>query len=75
MSNADLMDTAEVAEYLRGRVKVATLRWWRYEGKGRGPKSFTLGGGDGRRGRVCYRKVDVDEWLEAQYNAGDQASA
>lgn len=57
-----LMTTADVEAYTNGIAKAATLRWWRHEGKGRGPKSFVLGGR-----KVVYRKSDVDAWLDAQY--------
>lgn len=57
-----LFNTNDVVEYLNGIVTASTLHWWRHEGKGRGPKSFNLGGK-----RVVYRKSDVDAWLEAQY--------
>lgn len=57
-----LMSTQDVVAYTGGIVTASTLRWWRHEGKGRGPKSFRLGGK-----KVAYRKSDVDAWLEASY--------
>lgn len=56
------MTTADVVEYTNGIITAPTLRWWRHEGKGQGPKSFKLGGR-----RVAYKKSDVDAWLEACY--------
>lgn len=37
----------------------ATLRWWRHVNEG--PPSFKLGK------RICYRKSDVDRWIQEQY--------
>jgi predicted DNA-binding transcriptional regulator AlpA len=48
------------------RVPVATLRYWRHIGKG-GPKSFKIGN------RVAYKLEDVEQWIEAQYAADNQA--
>jgi len=42
-------------------IPVRTLRW--YRSVGRGPVSFKLGR------RVRYRKSDVDDWVNAQYDA------
>jgi predicted DNA-binding transcriptional regulator AlpA len=58
-----LLYQEEVAELLRRPI--TTLRYWRVTGDG--PKSFKLGG------RVVYKLEDVDQWIEAQYNA-DTAS-
>ena len=60
----DLLTVAEVAEITR--LPEATLRWFRHVGKG--PKSAKLGR------RVLYRRSDVTDWVDAQFNA-DQASA
>lgn len=57
-----LMTTADVENYTNGIAKQATLRWWRHEGRGNGPKSFKLGAR-----KVVYKKSDVDAWLMAQY--------
>ena len=51
--------TEAVAEYIGGNPN--TLRYWRHNGEG--PVSFKVGR------RVLYRKVDVDAWLQAQYEA------
>lgn len=56
-----LLTTTEAAEALH--TPVATLRYWRHIGAG--PKSFKLG-----PRRVMYRRDDVEQWLEEQYNAG-----
>lgn len=64
----DLMTVNDVEEYLGGKVSAATLRWWKHENKGRGPKSFKLGR------RLVYKKADVDEWIDAQYNAANQTA-
>lgn len=58
----DLMTLAETAERLR--TPAATLRYWRHTGTG--PKSFRIGG------RVVYKAVDVEAYLDAQYAAADQ---
>lgn len=62
------MSRRDIEEYTGGMVKAATLAWWDYEGKGRGPKSFKLGAK-----RVAYRQADVDAWLDAAYNNADDA--
>lgn len=56
----DLLTTSETAELLH--VPVATLRWWRHVGTG--PKSFKLGAR-----KVMYRRADVLDWLETQYES------
>lgn len=66
---ANLMSPMDVEAYTNGTVKAATLRWWRYENKGRGPRSFKLGR------RLVYRKCDVEAWLDAQYNASPEGKA
>lgn len=52
-----LATTDEVADHIR--KPPATLKQWRYLGKG--PKYLKLAGGD-----VRYRWEDVEEWLDAQ---------
>lgn len=47
----------EAAEFLR--TPVATLRYWR--SMGTGPKSARIGG------RVMYRQVDLEAWLNEQF--------
>lgn len=56
----DFMRIEEVAEMTR--VSAATLRFWRAEGKGQGPKSGKFGR------RVVYRRGDVQEWINEQFN-------
>lgn len=60
--STDLMTTMQVHE--ETGIPLATLRWWRHEGK-TGPKSFKLG-----RRMVRYRRSDVEQWLEEQYADG-----
>ncbi|MGV0807052.1 helix-turn-helix transcriptional regulator [Mycolicibacterium setense] len=60
---SQLLTTNETAEFLH--VPVATLRWWRH--RGTGPKAFRLG-----VRKVMYRRSDVEQWLERQYNAAEQ---
>ena len=50
------LSTAELSAYIG--TPVATLRWWRHEG--RGPVSYRLGR------RVLYSRADVDAWVAAQ---------
>lgn len=38
----------------------ATCRWWRHSNQG--PPSYT----SGRRGRVYYKRSEVEAWLDAQ---------
>lgn len=59
----DLLDMEETSD--RTRTPVATLRFWRHQG--RGPKSFKIGR------RVMYRASDVDAWLQAQYDGSSAA--
>jgi excisionase family DNA binding protein len=60
MEPDQLLTTAEAAEILN--TPVATLRWWRHQGKG--PKAFRLG-----PRKVMYKKSDLHRWLDAQYAA------
>lgn len=55
----ELLKTAEVAEMCR--VSEATCRWWRHVRQG--PPSFKV------QGAVRYRRSDVEQWLDAQYEA------
>lgn len=59
------VNTAYVSDWTG--IPVATLRWWRH--KGIGPKSFKLG-----PRKVMYRKQDVADWMEAQYQATDRSA-
>lgn len=63
-----LVSGKDIEEMTGGIIKESTLRWWRHEGKGVGPRSFVLG-----KRKVVYKRTDVIAWLEAQYNA-EQAS-
>lgn len=54
---AVLMTMAEVSGATG--IPVATLRWYRHQGKG--PKSALLGG------RVMYRQQDVVKWIDEQF--------
>lgn len=51
----------------RTKIPVATLRDWR--ARGRGPRSFRLGG------KIMYKASDVMRWIDEQYAAsgGDAA--
>lgn len=55
--DADVMTLDEVAAYIRTPKK--TLYTWRSAGKG--PRAMKYGGA------LRYRRADVDEWLNAQY--------
>jgi excisionase family DNA binding protein len=55
-----LMTVEEVAEWLR--CKPDTIYKWRYIGAG--PKGFRV------RGRVLFRRSDVEEWIELQADGG-----
>ena len=59
-----VVDTHELSTQIK--VSPATLRYWRYSGKG--PKWFRLG-----PRRVVYRVSDVQEWLNRQYSSGPAA--
>jgi hypothetical protein len=61
----DILNTKQVAE-LTG-IPAATLRYWRHADIG--PASFTLGGAPGRRGRVVYRREEVERWIAEQEKA------
>jgi predicted DNA-binding transcriptional regulator AlpA len=56
----DFLLLEEVSELTR--LPLATLRYYRHSGQG-GPKSFKLGN------RVAYKRSDVLDWIEQQYNA------
>jgi hypothetical protein len=65
------LSTPEVAE-LTG-IPAATLRYWRHADIG--PASFTLGGAPGRRGRVVYRREEVERWITEQEQATRRGGA
>jgi len=54
----DLLFTEQVADEYN--LNPATLRFWRHADQG--PASFTLG----PRGRVVYRRSEVERWLAQQ---------
>ncbi len=56
----ELLTVAEAAQIVRRPE--ATLRFWRHQGEG--PHSFKIGR------RVMYRREDVENWLQTQYEAG-----
>jgi predicted DNA-binding transcriptional regulator AlpA len=58
MSNDEILLLEEVAKMTR--LPPATLRFYRHRGEG-GPRSFKIGN------RVCYRRSDVEAWLEICY--------
>ncbi|SHR32027.1 helix-turn-helix domain-containing protein [Mycobacteroides abscessus] len=58
MAVDELLHTKQVEE--RYGIKSGTLRFWRSTNQG--PASFTLG----RRGRVVYRRSEVERWLAEQ---------
>lgn len=60
-----LITLDEAAEYLRKTP--AQLRWMRHAGTG--PKSAKIGG------RVMYRQKDVDDWIDAQFDAEAAAAS
>lgn len=57
----DLLTPEQVASILR--VSKKTLNGWRYKStlKGKGPKWVKIGGSS--RGKVLYRREDVEEYL------------
>lgn len=55
----DLLNVQATAELLG--IPIATLKYWRHNN--RGPRSFRL---SDMRGRVVYRRRDIDEWIDAQ---------
>jgi excisionase family DNA binding protein len=57
---SELLLIEEVAELTR--LPLSTLRFYRHVGEG-GPKSFKLGN------RVAYKRADVEQWIESQYQA------
>ena len=59
-----LLTTTETGALLN--VPVATLRWWRHQGTG--PRAFRMG-----TRKVMYRRTDVMEWLDHQYQTDGAA--
>lgn len=67
MSTDELLTTKQVvAQY--PVFQPGTLRFWRSTNQG--PKSFTLG----QRGRVVYRRSEIDRWLAEQESATTRGS-
>ena len=62
---SDYMSTPQVSEFTG--IPAATLRYWRHADIG--PASFTLGGAPSRRGRVVYRRAEVERWIAEQEQA------
>ena len=56
-----ILDLAQISE--RTGIPVATLRYWRAEGKGRGPLLWKLGS------RVVAFEEDVEAWIEEVYRS------
>ena len=61
---SDLLTLGEVAAWLR--KSEAQLRWMRHNRSG--PKSALIGG------RIMYRRRDVEAWLDAQFEDGNDAA-
>lgn len=60
---SDLLTLEEAAEKLR--TPVSTLRYWRATKVG--PRSARIGR------RVVYRRVDLEAWLDAQFDGPKSA--
>jgi predicted DNA-binding transcriptional regulator AlpA len=58
----DAMSTVEAAAYIG--MHPSTLANWRLAGVG--PKYVSLGSDKNKRGKVRYRKRDLEEWLESR---------
>jgi predicted DNA-binding transcriptional regulator AlpA len=58
MSADELLHTKQVEEQYQ--INAGTLRFWRSTNQG--PASFTLG----PRGRVVYRRSEIERWLAEQ---------
>jgi predicted DNA-binding transcriptional regulator AlpA len=58
MTDDDLLTTQQVSEDYG--FNPGTLRYWRHANQG--PASFTLG----PRGRVVYRRSEVERWIAEQ---------
>ncbi|MUL49267.1 helix-turn-helix domain-containing protein [Mycobacterium sp. CBMA293] len=61
------MNVSEVSALIG--VPAGTLRYWRHAGKG--PASFSLG----PRGRIRYRRSEVERWLADQERATARGGA
>lgn len=61
MSDHELLSTKQVEQEYG--INAGTLRFWRSANQG--PASFTLG----QRGRVVYRRSEVERWLAEQEQA------
>lgn len=61
MADDDILTTKQVCEQYP--FNAGTLRFWRSTNQG--PESFTVG----RRGRVVYRRSEIERWLAEQEQA------
>ncbi|ULP47344.1 helix-turn-helix transcriptional regulator [Mycolicibacter virginiensis] len=61
MADGDLLHTKQVEQEYG--INAGTLRFWRCTDQG--PASFTLG----PRGRVVYRRSEIERWLAEQEQA------
>lgn len=68
MDDDALLPPVEVARMLN--VEEQTLRRWRMD-DGRGPRFVKLGAG--RRGRVAYRRSDIDAFVVTRLRSGTAA--
>lgn len=62
MPEDDLLTTKQVCEDYPV-FQPGTMRYWRHNNEG--PASFTLG----ERGRVVYRRSEIERWLAEQEQA------
>ncbi|WP_264071715.1 helix-turn-helix domain-containing protein [Mycolicibacterium komossense] len=67
----DLLTTTQVCEQYPA-LNPGTMRYWRHNNEG--PASFTLGP-QGRRGRVVYRRSEVERWIADQEQATRRGGA
>lgn len=63
MVHLELLLEAEAAEIMRSSPR--TLQNWR--ARGEGPRFVKMG--RGARSKVCYRRADIDAWIEAGLRA------
>ncbi|MBU8824404.1 helix-turn-helix transcriptional regulator [Mycolicibacterium goodii] len=62
MAGDDLLTTKQVCEQYPV-FQPGTMRYWRHNNQG--PTSFTLGS----RGRVVYRRSEIERWIAEQEKA------
>lgn len=65
MARSKILDLAQISE--RTGIPVATLRYYRAEGKGRGPRLFKLAN------RIVGFEEDIDTWIEEAYQLSREA--